>query len=204
LPVHQRSDASLPEFVAAVNAATGIFITGGNQMRLTVILGSTSLHRALLAAGKRGVLIAGTSAGAAALGDVMIAYGKNGNMPRQGQAQFSTGLGFISGILFDQHFRQRARMGRLIMAVAANPAVLGIGVDENTAALITGSQVRVIGRNAVTILDGATMHSSNISEVLPQSLIAVSGIRYHLLTAGCSFDLEQRNADIPLNLIPGD
>jgi cyanophycinase len=197
LPVRQRTDASRPEIVEAVRSATGIFITGGNQVRLTVFLSGTPVHHALLEGYRTGVMVAGTSAGAAALAELMIAYGKNGNQPRQGQAQLLPGLGFLPGILFDQHFRQRARLGRLMMAMAANPALLGIGVDEDTAALIVGNLLKVVGRNAVTILDGAEMLSSNISEAPLRSLIALSGIRYHLLTAGCTFDLAQRAAQIP-------
>ena len=167
-------------------------------MRLPVLIGGTLLEAAILDAYRRGVIIAGTSAGAAVMPKVMIAYGKGGPTPREGIAQFAPGLGLTDKIVFDQHFRQKDRLGRLLYLVASHPGLLGVGIDENTAAIVEDeSFVTVSGSGAVTIVDGSEIESTNVAEVENGGAVAVSNIRIHILTSGCSFDANTRKANIP-------
>jgi cyanophycinase len=199
LEIHSRAQA-LQADAAALQQASGIFLTGGNQARLSALLGGTPLEVALLQVYQRGAVVAGTSAGAAALSTVMLAFGKNGPTPRQRSAQFSAGLGLCNEIIFDQHFRQRDRLGRLLYAVACHPGKLGVGLDENTAAILeahpSGSRLEVYGQNAVTIIDGSHILASDVAELTGAAPVAISGAWVHVLTHGCSFDLSTRQATI--------
>jgi cyanophycinase len=200
LPIWERNDTTHPGHLAAIRRATGIFFTGGNQVRLSVTYGGTPLEAELHAAFQRGAVIAGTSAGAAILSTVMLAFGKEGSIPRQGIAQFIPGLGFTNQVIFDQHFRQRNRLGRLLFAVANNPGLLGVGVDENTVAIIEASTLAVFGQNAVTIVDGSELQATDVAEITGAGLVAISGVRFHILTHGCTYDLCTRRAYIPKKL----
>jgi cyanophycinase len=198
LEFRSRTDADLPRHLQAVRNASGIFIAGGTQMRLSAIIGGTKLESELHSAHGRGAVIAGTSAGAAILSRVMLAYGKSGATPRERIAQFTQGFGFTDWIVFDQHFRQRDRLGRLAYAVATHPGLLGVGVDENTAAIVEDdSKISVLGRGAVTIVDGTNITASDVAEVTASRPIAISGLQVHVLTQGCSFDMRKRIAHIP-------
>jgi cyanophycinase len=198
LEFRDRYQADRSQHLEALRKATGIFITGGVQLRLTSLLGGTKFERELLAAYRRGTVIAGTSAGAAVQSRSMIAEGRRGPTPRQGMAQFSSGFGFTDRILFDQHFRQRDRLGRLIYGVCMNPGALGVGVDENTAAIVEEDRlITVCGKHAITIVDGTSMRATNVPEVTNSHPIAASGLTIHVLTTGCSFDLKTRKAMIP-------
>jgi cyanophycinase len=198
LPIRERGDAHQPMHLAALRAASGIFITGGNQVRLSATFGGTPAERELVAAYARGAVIGGTSAGAAILSAVMLAFGEDGPTPRQGLAQFSAGFGLSRRIIFDQHFRQRDRLGRLLFAVAQHPGLLGVGVDENTAALVTDDAcLTVIGEHAVTVVDGVDLAATDVADVAPGRPVALSGAQVHVLTAGCTFDLQTRTAVIP-------
>jgi cyanophycinase len=193
-----RLNADLPEHLKAVRNASGIFIAGGTQMRLSHIIGGTKLEEELHKAYQRGCVISGTSAGTAILSKVMLAYGKSGATPRERIAQFSQGFGFTDKIVFDQHFRQRDRLGRLAYAVATHPGLLGVGVDENTAAIVENdSKIYVIGQSAVTIVDGKNITASNVAEATASRPIAISGLQVHVLTPGCTFDIKKRTAYIP-------
>jgi cyanophycinase len=129
---------------------------------------------------------------------VMLAYGKGGATPRERIAQFSPGLGFTDRIIFDQHFRQRDRLGRLAYAISMHPGSLGVGVDENTCAIVEDDRhITVCGRNAITIVDGKEMQSTNAAEMEGSRPVAVSGLKIHVLTEGCSFDMKTNKATIP-------
>ena len=199
LDFRTRGGSDSKEFLKAVRSASGIFISGGTQMRLPAAIGGTALEAALLAAYQRGVIVGGTSAGAAVMPKVMIAYGKSGATPREHMAQFSPGLGLTDKMVFDQHFRQRDRLGRLLYLITAQPGLLGLGIDENTAAIIEDDlSVTVIGTGAVTILDGSGIDVSTVAEVENGNAVAVSNVRLHVLTSGCTFDVKKRKAGIPL------
>lgn len=196
VPLRRRSDSEKPEIISALQNADGIFLCGGDQLRLTAALLGTPAGAVIQQAGQRGCVIAGTSAGAAALGAIMIARGSQGQAPRCGSAVLSPGLGLEPRLLFDQHFNQRNRLGRLIFALTASPSLIGIGVDEDTAALVDGDQIEVIGRGGATIVDASRLAGSNISELKGRELLAVSGIVLHVLTHGSRFHLRQRTAEI--------
>jgi cyanophycinase len=198
----QRSEADSPERLAILRKASGIFIAGGNQMRLTALLGGAKFETELHQAYERGVIVGGTSAGAAILSRMMIAYGKSGSTPRAGIAQFLPGFGFSEKIIFDQHFRQRDRIGRLIYAVAASPGLLGVGVDEDTVAiLVDDDEITVAGSGSVMILDGSQIAETDVAEIEKKAPIAVSGLNLHVLTDGCSYKLATRQTSIPSKVL---
>jgi cyanophycinase len=191
-----REDAQDPELVAAVERATGVFMTGGNQLKLSAIVCGTPLGDAVVDAHRRGVVVAGTSAGASIQSSHMLAFGGPGSTPKQRMTQMAAGLGLIESAVIDQHFDQRNRYGRLLMIVAQSPQLLGIGVDEDTAAVVehTGDDhdvLRVLGRGAVTILDPANI-VTNAYEAKRSSAILASGVVLHTLPEGWAFDLTTR------------
>ncbi len=198
LDFRDRAQADRKQHLELLREATGIFIAGGTQMRLTSLLGGTKFEEELLAAYRRGAVIAGTSAGTAVQSKLMIAYGRGGPTPHEGIARFGTGFGFTDRIVFDQHFRQRDRLGRLVYAISMHPGALGVGVDENTAAIVENDiQITVCGKNAVTIVDGKSMKATNVPEMTSSRPVAVSGLILHVLTEGCSFDMKTRTAVVP-------
>jgi len=198
LEFRQRDGAGTPEQVELLRSATGIFIAGGNQMRLSVLYGGTRLEAELLSAYRRGCLVGGTSAGAAILSKTMICNGKGGPTPHEGLAQFSPGLGFTDKFTFDQHFRQRDRLGRLVYAVATHPGILGVGIDEDTAAIVEeDASITVCGSGAVTIVDGREIVGSDVSEIEHKGPVAISNLKVHILTHDCVYDGKTRAAQIP-------
>jgi cyanophycinase len=173
-------------------AASGIFLTGGNQLRLSSTIGGTRLSRAIEERYHAGAVVGGTSAGASALSTHMIAFGASGLTPKQRMAQVSAGLGLLPGVIIDQHFQQRNRLGRLLMLVAQNPSLLGIGIDEDTAGVVTPDQVfEVIGRGSVTLVDGAGAET-DAWEVAGHRPLMISNVVMHSLPAGYRFDLRRR------------
>jgi cyanophycinase len=177
---------------AIVDRATGIFLAGGNQLRLSSTIGGTRVSRAIEERYREGAVVAGTSAGASALSTHMIAFGASGLTPKQRMAQVSAGLGLLPGVIIDQHFQQRNRLGRLLALVAQNPSLLGIGIDEDTAGVVTPDQVlEVIGRGSVTIVDG-TAAETDAWEVAGHRPLMISNVVMHSLPAGYRFDLRRR------------
>lgn len=190
--IESRDDANGDAPLEILEDATGIFLTGGNQMRLSVIVGGTEAARLVKARHNAGAIVAGTSAGASILSSHMVAFGASGDTPKQRMASMVAGFGLVPDLIIDQHFRQRDRIGRLLSLVASNPGLLGVGVDEDTAALIGANGVmEVIGRSAVTIVDGTHMYT-DIFQVKGYSPVTVSGAILHVLTAGRRFDINQR------------
>jgi cyanophycinase len=190
-----RQQAQDPAYAAQLTGATGIFMTGGNQLKLSSVVAGTSFGEAIVAAHRSGTTVGGTSAGASIQSSHMVAFGSGGATPKQRMTQVAAGLGLFDNCVIDQHFEQRNRYGRLLMIVAQNPQLLGLGVDEDTAAVVrrvNGSlRLRVIGRGAVTIFDPAEV-VTNAYEVKQSQPILVSGVRLHVLPAGAAFDLDRR------------
>lgn len=186
-----RAAAATPEAVDLIENVTGVFMTGGNQMRLASIVAGTPVARQVKARNKQGAVVAGTSAGASILSSHMVAFGASGPSPRLRMAQMTAGLDLVPDVVIDQHFRQRDRIGRLLALVAGSPALLGIGVDEDTAAIFTGDTLEVLGRHSVTIIDGTNI-VSDIHRVKAYGAITVSGAIIHVLTAGNRFDMVAR------------
>ncbi|HLN78307.1 MAG TPA: cyanophycinase [Nocardioidaceae bacterium] len=191
-----REDADRPETVRLLDDATGIFMTGGNQLKLSAVVNGTAFGEAIRSAHLRGVTVAGTSAGASIQSSHMVAFGSGGATPKQRMTQLAAGLGLLDGCVIDQHFEQRNRYGRLLMCVAQSPSLLGIGVDEDTAAIVTsedGRQImRVAGRGAVTVLDGRNV-VTNAYEARHTAPLLASGVTLHVLPAGAVFDMTTRS-----------
>lgn len=190
--IGDRGAANSDEIVGQLAESTGIFLTGGNQMRLAALVGGTRAEAMVRQRNEEGAIIAGTSAGASILSQHMVAFGASGATPRQRMAQMVAGFGLVPNVILDQHFRQRDRIGRLLMMVAANPGLLGIGIDEDTAILISANGLlEVLGRHTVTIVDGTDIYS-DIYRVKGHGGITVSGAVLHMLTNGNCFDLVDR------------
>jgi cyanophycinase len=190
--IGDRDDANSDETLELVHQATGIFLTGGNQMRLSSIIGGTRFEEVVRERNNQGVVVAGTSAGASILSAHMVAMGASGGTPKLRMAQMVAGFGLIDNIIIDQHFRQRDRIGRLLALVAANPRLLGVGIDEDTSAMIDDRGViEVIGRHSLTIVDGSEMFS-DIFKVKAYGEITVSNAKLHVLTPGRRFDTVSR------------
>lgn len=190
--IQSREDANADEKFEELGDATGIFLTGGNQVRLSSLIGGTKFEECVRRRNQNGAVVAGTSAGASILSAHMVAGGAEGAVPKQRMAHMVAGFGLISNLIIDQHFRQRNRIGRLLSLVATNPGLLGIGVDEDTAAIFDADgTMEVIGRHSVTIVDGSQMYT-DIFEVKGHGEVTVSDARLHVLPAGRRFDLEAR------------
>ena len=193
-PIHTttRAQCSDPIAVRTVREATGIFLTGGNQLRLSSTIGGTPLAQAITRRHREGAVVAGTSAGASAMSTHMVAFGASGAMPKQRMVQMAAGLGILPGVIIDQHFEQRNRLGRLLAIIASNPSLLGIGVDEDTAGVVGPDRVlEVIGRRSVTIIDGANSET-DAWEVKAYRPLMISNVILHSLPSGYRFDLERR------------
>jgi cyanophycinase len=187
-----REEAEAAGPAGAVAGATGVFMTGGNQLRLSMVVAGTRLGAALLDAHRRGAVVGGTSAGASALSSHMVAFGGPGEIPKQRLAHMAAGLGLLPGAVIDQHFTQRGRIGRLLLLVAESPSQLGIGIDEDTAAVIAPDGVlEVLGKGTVTVVDG-TRAQSDAFEVRARRPVLVSGAVLHALPPGYRFDLGAR------------
>lgn len=193
--LERRSDCDDADWLEWLGDATGVFLTGGNQLKLSTTLGGTPVATLLRLMNKRGVHITGTSAGAAYLSEHMIAFGDEGTTPRAGMVTMCAGLGLTNRVIVDQHFRQRDRLGRLLTALSYNPFCIGLGVDEDTAAFIAPDEtLEVIGNGAVTIIDPADVEFTSMAEAKPGETITIVGAKIHLLGDGSTFNLHTRQA----------
>jgi cyanophycinase len=195
LPINSREDAEREDYLAALESATGIFITGGNQLRLSTILGGTSIAQSVRKLNSEGVHVAGTSAGAAIMPEHMIAGGSTGALPNEQGVTFAPGLGLISKVLLDQHFSQRNRLGRLLSAVSYNPFASGLGICENTAAFIApDGLLEVVGHGSITVVDPSDLQHSSMAEARTGDSITLIGLKLHMLSHGDTYCLHTRVA----------
>ncbi|HET8624751.1 MAG TPA: cyanophycinase [Gemmatimonadales bacterium] len=198
LAIDTRQDAERDEWVEKLERADGIFLTGGNQLRLSTTLGGTSVARAIRRRNAMGVHVAGTSAGAAFLSEHMIATGDEGATPHARSVTLSPGLGLTNRVVIDQHFRQRDRLGRLLTALAYNPFAIGLGLDEDTAAFIgPDNTFEVAGTGAITVVDPSELEFSSMDQVEQDDPVCLIGVRLHVLVRGATFDLQARKAYAP-------
>jgi len=199
LPYAVRSDAERSEWMTLLNEATGIFLTGGNQLRLSTILGGTEVARTIRRLNAQGVHVAGTSAGAAILCEHMIAFGKEGSTPHAGAVSLAPGFGMTNRVIIDQHFRQRDRLGRLLSALAYNPFAIGLGLDEDTAAFIDPDDtLEVVGSGAITLVDVSKLAHSSMAQASEADAICMIGVQLHILTNGSTYDMRNRLAQPPV------
>jgi cyanophycinase len=205
-----RREANDPELVAALDAATGVFMTGGSQVKLAQNVVGTPVGEAVVRAYERGAVVAGTSAGASVMSRYMISLGEEGLTPRQRASQISAGLGLVEDVIIDQHFDQRGRYGRLMSMVAASPNLLGMGIDENTAAEIRDARLMsVIGAGAIFVVN-ARNAITDAPDARRGAPLLVSGAVVHTLPTGSTFDLQhveltafvERHPDIEGAVVP--
>jgi cyanophycinase len=187
-----RDQASDAEHIDKLRHAAVVFFTGGDQVRLTSMLGGSLAFRCLQELYARGGTIAGTSAGAAAMSSTML-FGRKGDKSHQLLSlEMAPGLGLLSDVVVDSHFGERGRLGRLLGAVAQNPRNLGLGIDEDTALIVRGETFRVIGRGAVYVIDGSAISFANLTEDQPEGIMSIYDVKLHILTHGAAYDLQQR------------
>jgi cyanophycinase len=200
-PILQRADTMDSGLLERLESCTLVFFTGGDQLRLVATLGGTPVAQVIRRMNARGVPVAGTSAGAAAICQHMIGRGRSGQVMGRHMVSLAPGLGLTNRIVVDQHFSQRHRMGRLLSAISLNPFLVGVGIDEDTAACIDADNVlSVWGRGCVTVVDGSELVYTTVHEVEGRTPAAVLGTRVHVMTPGCTFDLINRQARAP---VPG-
>lgn len=188
--VSDREYANNIDGLKSLYDATCIFFVGGDQLRISSILGGTEVHKMLKQLYKEGKVIAGTSAGASMMSEIMVVEGKDEEAPRKCTLKMAPGMGLLEGVIIDQHFNQRGRIGRLLAAVAQNPNVLGIGIDEDTAMIVDKNlEFMVEGSGVVTVVDGRDISYTNISEQYPDDPLAITNVRIHIFPKGYGFNL---------------
>ncbi len=200
LNAESRTDASSPRCMKILEGATAVFFTGGDQLKITSLIGDTPAFSRIFEIFLEGGMIAGTSAGASIMSETMIVRGSAEESHRvQGDLQLAPGLGLAKDMVIDQHFAERGRIGRLLGIVGQNPRIVGIGIDENTAILMRPQRdFRVLGEGGVTVLDGRNVTYSNIAEAEEGCTMSVFGVTLHLLGSGDVFDLRHRKPrDLP-------
>jgi cyanophycinase len=197
LYVTERAESHREETIAPLRDAAGIFFTGGDQLRISSQIGDTPIERLVRDIHARGGLVAGTSAGASVMSEIMLVKGSSGETHRIGDLHMAPGLGLVNGAIIDQHFAERGRIGRLLGAVAQNPRVIGIGIDEDTAIIVRGETFKVLGVGAVYVVDGEGVTHSNISEAKPERTLSMHGVTLHVLSSGDEFNIANRQPVMP-------
>ena len=196
LPLDDREEANSEGAVAAVDRATGVFFTGGDQLRLTGVVAGTAFGVRLAERFKGGLFVAGTSAGAAAMAGTMITGG-HGSIVCRECVDMAPGLGLWAETVVDTHFNRSGRVHRLMACIAQNPGVLGIGIDEDTAVVVPArGPMRVIGRGNVFVFDGRIEYS-DVADVAEDAAITLTHSVLHVLGAGYAFDLAAMEPVIP-------
>jgi len=190
LDISVREEAFEKKNIDLIKEADLLFFTGGDQLRITSMIGGSPVYDAIKELCINGGIIAGTSAGASVMSDVMIVGGEEEESPKKSTLKMSPGLGLVKNIIIDQHFAQRGRIGRLLTAIAQNPEVLGIGIDEDTAILVSDKgTAEVIGSGAVYFIDGSCIDYSNVSEQYSEEVLSMFNVKLHVLKEGNRFNL---------------
>ncbi len=199
LPLYRRQDCGERRWLDRLERADGVFLTGGNQLRLSTTIGGTEVAELLRRRNAEdGLHVAGTSAGAAFLSEHMIAFGAEGHTPHADMVTLAPGLGLTKNAIIDQHFRQRDRLGRLLTALAYNPRPIGLGLDEDTAAFIDpAGRLEVLGSGAITIVDPSDLEFSSMDSAHQHEPVCLLNLRLHILPEGAGFDIETRSARAP-------
>jgi len=193
LDVRSREDATRDENVALFDGASAVFFTGGDQLKITSQLGDTPVFRCIRDLFDRGGTICGTSAGASGMSETMLVSGPGDESHKIGGAlRMAPGIGLLQDIIVDQHFAERGRIGRLIAAVAQNPRLLGVGIDENTAIVVRRGRFRVMGEGAVYVVDGRGTTHTNLTTEAQDRTLAVFDVKLHMLSDGDEFHVARR------------
>ena len=195
LPFETREDCESSEYLNYIEKADGVFLTGGNQLRLSTTLGGTATAQLIRRRNASGMHVAGTSAGAAFMPEHMIAGGLEGSTPSPDMVTMAPGLGLTNKFIIDQHFRERDRLGRLLTALAYNPFAVGIGLDEDTAAFIRpDDDLEVVGSGGITVIDPTDLSYSSMDKARRGEPVSLIGVRLHILVAGGRFETVSREA----------
>ncbi len=198
LPISRRADCDNPRYLDMLDRATGIFLTGGNQLRLSTILGGTGIAQKIRRRNAAGVAVAGTSAGASIMSEHMIAGGDSNSAPAEGAVSLAPGIGLTNAVIIDQHFTERNRLGRLLTASSYNPFLIGLGIDEDTAAFIGPDGVfEVVGSGTVTVVDASGLSHSSMWDASQGQALTLLGLKVHVMGEGCRYDLAERHAYPP-------
>ncbi len=192
LYVEERSQSLNGQALDALDGAGGVFFSGGDQLRISSQIGDTPIERRIRELHEAGAVIAGPSAGASVVSETMLVKGASSESYRIGDLHMAPGLGLIRDLIIDQHFAERGRYGRLLGAVAHNPRLLGVGIDEDTAIVVEGRRFRVIGSGAAYVVDGEEATHSNIAEARAERALSMFNVRMHVLSSGDRFDLDAR------------
>src|SRR3954471_1666194 len=190
--VSSREDTKDEKSLKLIGEATGIFFTGGDQLHITTLLGGTKMHALLHDRFEKGIVLGGTSAGAAMMSNSMFIRGKSDETPRFGGTEVGPGMDFLMGAIIDTHFSQRGRIGRLLTAVAQYPQEIGLGIDENTAMIIEGTEFSVLGEGAVTVVEAGDITYTNLPSISEDDALALYNVKLHILPAKHRFDLGKR------------
>lgn len=197
LDIETREQANSDAMVARAVAADVVMFTGGDQLRLTSILGGTRFHEAiLLKYQEQNFIYAGTSAGAAAASENMIYQGSSGEALLKGEIKTTQGLGFIENVIVDTHFVQRGRIGRLFQSVVNNPRTLGIGLGEDTGLYINGDMMTAIGSGLVILVDGRFIKDTNLTKINLGQPISIDNLTVHVMSQNDFFDLKTKEFTI--------
>jgi cyanophycinase len=194
LDIQDRKDSFEEHNIEIIKRAALVFFTGGDQLKITSLLGGTPLYTAIHESHENGCVYVGTSAGASVVSDTMIITGDDEKSPKKCTLKMAPGLGLLKNIVIDQHFAQRGRIGRLLVAIAENPESLGIGIDEDTAIMLKNKEgeFQVIGSGAVYIIDGSSITYTNVSEQYPDEILSMFDIKMHVLKKGDKFVLSTK------------
>jgi cyanophycinase len=198
LNIKTRDEANDAAIIDRLKLADVVVFTGGDQLRLSSIIGGTEFHNLLIDKySNEDFIIAGTSAGAAASSNNMIYQGSSSEALRKGEIKITGGLGFINNVIIDTHFVQRGRIGRLLYACATNPVNLGIGLGEDTGLLITeGNSMEAIGTGLIILVDATQMRNTNVTEVEMGEPVSIENLIVHVMAIGDHFDLKTKKLTI--------
>ena len=193
LNIRERKDAYDKNNVHIIQDAALIFFTGGDQLRITSLIGGTPIYLTMKNLYERGCIFVGTSAGASVMSGTMIVTGPDEESPKKCTLKMAPGLGLIKDVIIDQHFAQRGRIGRLLVGIAENPQSLGIGIDEDTAIVVSEQgEFKVIGSGAVYVIDGSNITYSNVSEQHPDEILSIFNVKLYVLKSGDRFNLNTK------------
>ena len=195
--VSQREDAFAEASIKKIDSADAIFFTGGDQLNITSLMGGSPLHNRLYERLQEGILIVGTSAGAAMMSTSMIISGKSDAPPKVGGVEIAPGMDLVRDSIIDSHFSQRGRHGRLLTAIAHYPQALGIGIDERTAIMMQNGEFKVIGEGTVTVMDGSRMRHTDLPYRKDDETVGMFGVTVHVLPSGYSFNVKERRPEAP-------
>ena len=190
--IADRSESYDETILKKIEKASGLYFTGGDQLHVTTLMGGTPLHELISEKFTKGLTVGGTSAGAMMLSSSMIVSGASDCAPRLGSIEVVPGIDLLKNSVIDTHFSQRGRHGRLLSAVAHNPHILGIGIDERTAMMVQNGKFEVIGEGAVTVVCAKNSEHTNLPYIGKDEAIGILGVNFHVLSEGYKYDLKKR------------